>query len=289
MCSAPRKMPSSARRSSSPAPRTAPGNAKTAHAAPARPISTSNGTRHGSNGANGARPAPRVAQAPAPAAAGRTKPARPVAPARGHLRDSSAPKPAAATPPPATADSTIPKRPSYVPAATRPPVDLTGPQPTFKIGDKAVHPSHGLGEITAIETREFAGTSGLYYILRILDNGMKVMVPTGAVAQAGLRSVMSAREADSVLATMRAREVAVDLQPWSRRFRAYTEMIKSGSPHEVAKVLRDMHRLRFDKDLSFGERRLLDQAKSLLVKELAVAKKMTETQLLAEVGQIFKA
>jgi CarD family transcriptional regulator len=184
--------------------------------------------------------------------------------------------------------STIPpKGPSYVPAAVRAP--MTGPVPEFKIGDKAVHPSHGLGEITAIEKREFAGTSGLYYILRILDNGMKVMVPVNSVAQAGLRSVMSAREADGVLETMRAREVAVDLQPWSRRFRAYTEMIKSGAPHEVAKVLRDMHRLRFDKDLSFGERRLLDQAKSLLVKELAVAKKMTEAQLLAEVGQIFKA
>jgi CarD family transcriptional regulator len=77
---------------------------------------------------------------------------------------------------------------------------------------------------------------------------------------------------------MRAREVAVDLQPWSRRFRAYTEMIKSGSPNEVAKVLRDMYRLKFDKDLSFGERRLLDQAKSLLMKELAVAMKMTEVE-----------
>jgi CarD family transcriptional regulator len=164
-----------------------------------------------------------------------------------------------------------------------------GPAPEFKIGDKAVHPSHGLGEITSIETREFAGTRGLYYTLRIFDNGMKVMVPMNSVTQAGLRMVMSTREADSVLATMRAREVAVDLQPWSRRFRAYTEMIKSGLPHEVAKVLRDMHRLRSDKDLSFGERRLLDQAKSLLVKELAVAKKMTEAQLLAEVDQIFKA
>jgi CarD family transcriptional regulator len=182
-----------------------------------------------------------------------------------------------------------PKGPAYVPAATRAPIVTNGPVPVFKIGDKAVHPSHGLGEITAIEKREFAGTSGLYYILRILDNGMKVMVPTTAVAQAGLRGVMSSREADGVLTTMRAREVAVDLQPWSRRFRAYTEMLKSGLPHEVAKVLRDMHRLRFDKDLSFGERRLLDQAKSLLVKELAVAKKMTEVELLAEVSQIFKA
>jgi CarD family transcriptional regulator len=153
----------------------------------------------------------------------------------------------------------------------------------------AVHPSHGLGEISSIETREFAGTRGLYYTLRILDNAMKIMVPVDSVTQSGLRKVMSVREAESVLETMRAREVAVDLQPWSRRFRAYTEMIKSGLPHEVAKVLRDMHRLRSDKDLSFGERRLLDQAKSLLVRELAVAKKMTETQLLAEVDQIFKA
>jgi CarD family transcriptional regulator len=163
----------------------------------------------------------------------------------------------------------------------------TATAPSFKIGDKAVHPAHGVGEITAIETREFGGAQGLYYILRILDNGMKVMVPLNAATQVGLRAVMSAREANAVLSTMRAREVAVDLQPWSRRFRAYTEMIKSGSPHEVAKVLRDMHRLRFDKDLSFGERRLLDQAKSLLVKELALAKGVTEAQLLADVSRIF--
>jgi CarD family transcriptional regulator len=186
-------------------------------------------------------------------------------------------------PPPARPDPRS-KHGSYPP----PPAPPLGRAYTFKIGDKAVHPAHGLGEVTAIETREFGGAAALYYIVRILDNGLKVMVPTTAVAQVGLRPVMSEREADSVLATMRAREVAVDLQPWSRRFRAYTDMIKSGSPHEVAKVLRDMHRLRFDKDLSFGERRLLDQAKSLLVKELALAKKMTEVELVGRVEQAFK-
>jgi CarD family transcriptional regulator len=118
---------------------------------------------------------------------------------------------------------------------------------------------------------------------------MKVMVPTTAVAQVGLRRVMSVREADKVLETMKKREVAVDLQPWSRRFRAYTEMIKSGSPHEIAKVLRDMHRLKFDKELSFGERRLLDQAKGLLFKELALAKKVPEAEMAAQVAAIFKA
>ena len=74
---------------------------------------------------------------------------------------------------------------------------------------------------------------------------------------------------------------------WSRRFRIYTEMIKSKSPHEIAKVMRDMHRLKFDKDLSFGERRLLDQARSLLMKELALAKQVSEPQLEAEVTALF--
>jgi len=163
------------------------------------------------------------------------------------------------------------------------------PKFTLNVGDRVVHPAHGLGEVIAIEHRELGGAKGEFYILRIVDNGMRVMVPKTSQASAGLRPVMSAKEAERVLETMRAREVAVDLQPWSRRFRAYTEMIKCGSPHEVAKVLRDMYRLKFDKDLSFGERRLLDQAKSLLMKELALAKGMTEPALQAQVDEMFRA
>jgi len=161
-------------------------------------------------------------------------------------------------------------------------------QPVFKLGDKCVHPAHGVGEVTSIEERSIGGTNGMFYILK-LHNGMKVMVPVGAAAQVGLRPIMSAKEADAVLDTMRAREVAVDLHPWSRRFRAYTEMIKSGSAYEIAKVLRDMYRLKFDKELSFGERRLLDQAKGLLMKELAYAKKIPEATMSEEVAKMFSA
>jgi len=160
---------------------------------------------------------------------------------------------------------------------------------SFSVGDKCVHPAHGVGEVTAIERRELGGTAGMFYILKILDNGMKVLVPVSAAGQVGLRPIMSDKEAEAVLETMRAREVAVDVQPWSRRFRAYTEMMKSGSAYEVAKVLRDMYRLKFDKDLSFGERRLLDQAKSLLMKELAFAKRQTEAEMSAHVARMFTA
>ena len=161
--------------------------------------------------------------------------------------------------------------------------------PSFAVGDKAVHPSHGVGEVSAVEERDFGGRRTTCYVLKILDSGLKVMVPTEAVARVGLRPVMKKREALKILDILKAPEVAVDLQPWNRRFRAYTEMLKSGLPSEIAKVLRDMYRLKFDKDLSFGERRLLDQARSLLIQELALAKRVAPTSIESEIQQIFSA
>jgi CarD family transcriptional regulator len=160
---------------------------------------------------------------------------------------------------------------------------------TFEVGDMAVHPAHGVGEVTGIEKRDLGGSMNLFIVLKIIDTGLKVMIPISSVAQVGLRRVMSKKEADKVLRILRAPEVAVDVQPWNRRFRAYTEMLKSGSPYEIAKVLRDMYRLKFDKDLSFGERRLLDQAKSLLVKELALAKQVKPGAMEGEISEIFTA
>ena len=160
---------------------------------------------------------------------------------------------------------------------------------SFKVGDMAVHPSHGVGQVEQIEERELGGTKSACYVLKIVDTGLKVMVPREAAARVGLRPVMKKRDAQKILEVLRAPEVAVDLQPWNRRFRAYTEMLKSGLPAEIAKVLRDMYRLKFDKDLSFGERRLLDQARSLLIQELALAKKVDRSAIEGEIQQIFSA
>jgi CarD family transcriptional regulator len=221
--------------------------------------------------------------APAPAAAASEAPLRQVK--AGATKPPPAPTPSTDVAPSRRPSGIAPK--GYVPLVNIPPLP-PAKNMNLEVGDKAVHPAHGLAEVIAIEHREIGGAKGEFYILRILDNGMRVMVPRASAPTAGLRPVMSNKEAEKVLETMRAREVAVDLQPWSRRFRAYTEMIKSGQPHEVAKVLRDMYRLKFDKDLSFGERRLLDQAKSLLMKELAAAKKMPEADLQAQVDDMFR-
>jgi CarD family transcriptional regulator len=150
---------------------------------------------------------------------------------------------------------------------------------SFKVGEKAVHPSHGVGEVTSIEDREIAGRRMSFYSLKILDDRQeKVMVPVDAATRL-LRPVISRADAKKVLDILKSHEVAVASGPWNRRQREYLAMLNSGSPFEVAKVLRDLHRRKGEKELSFGERRLLDHANRLLVTELALARKCKESRI----------
>jgi CarD family transcriptional regulator len=162
-------------------------------------------------------------------------------------------------------------------------------QHQFKIGDKAVYPAHGVGVVTGIESKEIAGTKRNFYILRILENGMKIMIPTDNVEQVGLREIMSEEQVGEVYDILKERDVPVDKQTWNRRYREYNEKIKTGSPYEIAEVLRDLYLLKFDKDLSFGERKMLDTARSLLIKELSLAKGTDEESVEEEIRNIFNA
>ena len=159
---------------------------------------------------------------------------------------------------------------------------------TFKIGDKAVYPAHGVGEVVAIESKEISGQSQTFYVLKILDNGMKVMIPTSNVSSVGLREVIKPAQVDEVFVILKKKEKSVDSTTWNRRYREYMEKIKTGSVFEVAKVLRDLYLLKNDKNLSFGERKMLDTARSLLVKEISIAKGIGEDQVEQEFQVNFK-
>jgi len=159
----------------------------------------------------------------------------------------------------------------------------------FKIGDKAVYPAHGVGEITEILSRKLGGQERQFYTLKVLENGMKIMVPVSTAAAAGLRPIVSADDANAVFDVLKSDDVAVKTQPWNRRYREYMDMLKSGSPFEVAKVLRDLYRLKFEKELSFGERRLLDTANTLLIVELSLALEIKEDEIKKRVEEIFTA
>jgi CarD family transcriptional regulator len=158
----------------------------------------------------------------------------------------------------------------------------------FKVGDKAVYPAHGVGVIEAIETRDICGNNQKFYMLRILDNGMTIMIPTENVESVGLRCVIDKKMVSKIYRVMKDRRCSVDHQTWNRRYREYTEKIKTGSVLEIAEVLRDLSVLKMEKDLSFGERKMLDMARSLLVREISIAKNMKEKEVEAELDRIFR-
>jgi len=159
----------------------------------------------------------------------------------------------------------------------------------FKVGDKAVYPAQGVAEVVNIEEKDIAGNRQRFYVLRILDTDRKIMVPVSNASAVGLRQVISEQEIREIFDILRERTIAFDNQTWNRRYRGFMDKIKTGSIYDVAEVLRDLYRLKTDKQLSFGERRMLDTARSLIVKEIAISRDQTEEQVKAEIEAIFMA
>ena len=157
----------------------------------------------------------------------------------------------------------------------------------FKVGDLAVYPAQGVGVIEAIENREVMGKKQPFYVMKIMGNGMKIMIPTTSAKAVGLREVILEKEIPKVYEILRNKDVTIDKQTWNKRYREYLEKIKTGSVFEIASVLRDLFILKSDKNLSFGERKMMDTAKNLLVKEISVATNAQEAKVEHDLQMIF--
>jgi CarD family transcriptional regulator len=151
----------------------------------------------------------------------------------------------------------------------------------------AVYPAHGVGVIERIETQEISGFQQDFYVMRILENDMIIMIPTQNVTNVGLREIIGQQEVPKLYSILKKRDIAIDNQTWNRRYREYTDKIKTGSVFEVAEVYRDLLMLKVEKELSFGERKMLDTARNLLVKEISLAKKVEEEQVEQDLDRIF--
>jgi CarD family transcriptional regulator len=157
----------------------------------------------------------------------------------------------------------------------------------FSVGDKAVYPVHGVAEVVGLEQRDIGGNTTAVYILKILDTGLKIMVPTINAGSVGLRDLITSKQVKEVYSILKSRDIPRDTQTWNRRYREYMEKIKTGSVFEIAEVMRDLSVLRTTKDLSFGERKMLETARGLLTKELALAKGVGEDKIVSEIDAIF--
>ena len=155
----------------------------------------------------------------------------------------------------------------------------------FKIGDMAVYPAHGVGVIKRIESREIGGRQQDFYVLQIIASGATLMVPTNATERAGMRGLISNKEIENVYCILKG-EGRVNQTTWNRRFREFNEKLRTGSVSDIAEVLRDLNSLKTTKDLSFGEKKMLDKARTLIVAEISAASSKSEGEIETELAAI---
>ena len=148
----------------------------------------------------------------------------------------------------------------------------------FVIGDKVVYPMHGAGIIESIEEKEILGETRSYYILHIPYGNMQVMVPVDNSEQAGIRPTVSPERVDQIYELLGEESTEMD-DNWNRRFRENMEKLKSGDIGEVAQVVRNLMRVDRVKKLSTGEKKMLANAKQILISEIVLVKDFSETDI----------
>ena len=153
---------------------------------------------------------------------------------------------------------------------------------SFKVGDKAIYPGHGLGKITSIETKEISGTRQKFYSIFIMNSEMKVMIPENRMKAVGIRSIITRKEAEKVLEVLKDHNRKDSLvesgKNWSKRHQEYLKIIKTGNVFNTARVLRELLNIDKKKGLSFYERQLMLTVCKMLFDEISMVVKKEELQ-----------
>ena len=160
-------------------------------------------------------------------------------------------------------------------------------EPTFRVGDLAVYPAHGVAQIVGIETREISGNKQTFYILKILENGMKIMIPTRKAGSVGLREIIREDEVDEVFAILKRRRSRSRGRPGTAAIASTWRRSRPARSSRSPRCCATSTCCKGDKDLSFGERKMLDTARTLLIKEIAVATKSKEVKIEEKLDRIF--
>ncbi len=149
---------------------------------------------------------------------------------------------------------------------------------SLKRGSTVVYPAHGIGVVEKIEKIKTNGTTTSYYTIRIDDAGMTIKVPAKRAFEIGVRSVIKEREVSKILKVLKSKNIVKNGMNWHKRQKSYIDRIKSGSVYELAEILRELRLIQGKKELSFGEQRIYDNVRHLIVMEIAEAKGIEKIQ-----------
>lgn len=155
----------------------------------------------------------------------------------------------------------------------------------FDIGEKIVYPMHGAGVIESIEEKEILGEKRKYYIMKMPIGDMQVMIPLDQIDDIGVRKVIESNEVENVLDVL-ASETTTMHKNWNRRYRANMDLIKTGDIYEIAEVVRNLTLMDKEKGLSTGERKMLSNARQILISEIALVSEIEEKEAITLIEDI---
>ena len=147
----------------------------------------------------------------------------------------------------------------------------------FNVGDKIVYPMHGAGVIDAIEEKDILGEKQAYYILK-MPGEVKVMVPTAKAEEIGVRSIIDKSSAEKVFRVLESDETEMSMN-WNKRYRDNMDKMKSGDIYKIADVVRNLSFKQKEKGLSTGEKKMLSNAKQILVSELVLTEHASQGEI----------
>lgn len=147
----------------------------------------------------------------------------------------------------------------------------------FQIGDKIVYPMHGAGIIEAIEEKEILGTSRQYCVIRIISKDMQVMLPMEQLKKSGIRYIVDRGTLDDILLEFQNGESDPSLS-WKQRYTMNIEKMKNGNLQDSAEVVRDLLRRNKERTLNASEKQMLDNARKMMISEVALVQNVTEHQ-----------
>ncbi|MFW5996150.1 MAG: CarD family transcriptional regulator [Halanaerobiaceae bacterium] len=157
----------------------------------------------------------------------------------------------------------------------------------FDVGDKVVYPNHGAGTIIGLETKQILDEEKQYYIMEMPIGEMKVMIPVEKIEEIGIRNVIDEEEADNVFHLLKGEKSKMS-QNWNRRYRANMEKLKTGDIYEVTEVVRNLTLRDEEKGLSTGEKKMLSNARQILISELVLAKDMDKEDIEEMIDESFE-
>ncbi len=157
----------------------------------------------------------------------------------------------------------------------------------FKVGDLAVYPGQGVGVIEAVEKKNVNGVGKTFYVMKMLKSDVKVIVPVEMAESIGMRVIISEELVPKVYDILKKKTSLLENGGWNKRYREFSEKIKTGSIFEMAEVMRDLLLLKQKKGLSFREMRMLEFVRNLVINEISLATKKEERDIEEKIKAFF--